>query len=61
LKKIGKMGFQEKMGKKMENLAKWVAGGGWVDRREAGSGTLRWWGKRLVEVVLVVIWMLGRM
>jgi hypothetical protein len=36
-KKIEKMGFRRKWEKK-ENLAKWVAGGGWVDRREAGGG-----------------------
>jgi hypothetical protein len=38
MKKNWKNGFSEKMEKKMENLAKWVAGGGWVDRREAGGG-----------------------
>jgi hypothetical protein len=37
LKKMGEMGFSGKLGENGK-LAKWAAGGGWVDRREADGG-----------------------
>jgi hypothetical protein len=38
MKNLEKNGFSEQNGKKNEKLAKWAAGGGWVDRREASGG-----------------------
>jgi hypothetical protein len=37
LKKMGEMVFSGKLGENGK-LAKWAAGGGWVDQREAGDG-----------------------
>jgi hypothetical protein len=37
MNKLGKVGSGRKWGKN-QKLAEWAAGGGWVDRREAGGG-----------------------